>query len=119
MNAELIKWNDYMSGMRGLSILRRRKLSKISNWLSPSGVYIYSKDRSQAHREGGNMFLCLVLAPDLISVAWRWTPDLAIEHDVSSWPYSKTILHQFLPSDGVLVTCTYKQVPKLALSPPL
>lgn len=33
-----IKWNDYMPGMRGLVILRR-KLPKNSNWLSPSGVY--------------------------------------------------------------------------------
>lgn len=32
---------------------------------------------------------------------------------------SKTISHQFLPSDGILVTCTYKQAPKLALSPSL
>lgn len=64
-----IKWNDYMPGMRALTILRRRKLPKNSNWLSPSGVYMGSKEKNQAHGEGGNMLLCLILSPDLISVA--------------------------------------------------
>lgn len=57
-----------MSGTRALSIVRRQ-LSKLSNWLSPSGVYIDIKEKSQAHGEEGNMSLCLILAPDLISVA--------------------------------------------------
>lgn len=57
-----------MSGTRAVSIVRRQ-LSKLSNWLSPSGVYIDIKEKSQAHGEEGNMSLCLILAPDLISVA--------------------------------------------------
>lgn len=32
---------------------------------------------------------------------------------------SKNTIHQNLSSDGILVTCTYKQVPIPALSPPL
>lgn len=63
-----IKWNDYMPGIRSLSIVSRRKLSMISNWLSLQ-VSILIAEKSQALGEGGNMFLCLIPAPDLIAVA--------------------------------------------------
>lgn len=57
-----------MPGMRGLAILRR-KLPKNSNFLSPLGIYTDIKEKSQAPGEGGNMFLCLILSPDLILAA--------------------------------------------------
>lgn len=64
-----IKWNDYIPGMRGLVILRRKlpKNSRTSSVLQVSTSDI--RDKSQAHGEEGNMFLCLILSPNLISAA--------------------------------------------------
>lgn len=54
-----IKWNDYLPGMRGLTILRR-EVPKNSNGLCPSGVYTNSQEKSRP--EGSrDLLLCLIL----------------------------------------------------------
>lgn len=112
-----IKWNDYVPGMKGLAILRR-ELPQNSNGLSPSGVYTITQEKSQpkGRREYASV-------PDPFS---RPLSRMTLKHLIEQLSMmcspdhpSRTVFHQFLPSDGVLVTCTYKQVPKLALSPPL
>lgn len=57
-----IKWNDYMPGMSGLAILRR-KLPKNSNWLIPSGVYKWYQ-RQKSGPQGGREY---VSVPDPFS----------------------------------------------------
>lgn len=55
-----IKWNDYLPGVRGLAILRRREVPKNSNGLCPSGVYTNSQEKSRS--EGSrDLLLCLIL----------------------------------------------------------
>lgn len=55
-----IKWNDYLPGMRGSAILRRREVPKNSNGLGPSGVYTNSQEkrRPEGRRD---LLLCLIL----------------------------------------------------------